>query len=802
MYSIYDEFCIRGWGCFCPRCIDKYRIYLQSKYQNLQNLNEAWKSGYDSWEQIDAPRTQSFDPNYNDWQHYRLKVLQEFGLLYYRAVKEEDPDHLVWIDINMDLYGYTWQRLCVWWKLTGIFDAFNLGPDSIADAGTVRTAMNRAIRDNYAKAATWHLGISNKDFIGRPELYSLLFESNHGGLVWWYSFWDTLRSDQAWGVGNDVEMPLQANWFAAREVNHLVQYLDDFYTNSKPIRGEVGVFVSGLTDMMRSLTARQVLQNEDPLNMGGLCQMLRDLNIPYEAIGEDQLNQLGSFKAILLGQFSMCADQATLQAFREYVRNGGMLVVTNYAFSADVNGRELSNPAFGMDEVWGSSGQINDQTGEGRIMPSSTTDNPLAAKIAGLQFPTLGGVARRIMGKAQIISQLQDGTPAITLNHYGNGQVLFIGTNAGEVYNTGHFLEMGSYPPGGGLRLDIQTYHRMARQLEGWQNYAILLREALGMVGVLSPLKLVTTGQTDLLGKARVSLQEERNPAGDPGYHLLVVTLEPIHNPVAMIQKNLNAFMGPEKRILKDLWLTAKIPHPEGVKAVYRIPPIGYEMGKIEALPEKIPFEVVKGEIRLKIPEISEVACLLVARDARPLVGVQSENISAQDGRPTRLLVTVENAAGEPLSGEVTFPQGFRAVPIGNKEPRFQGLEPGGHYQCEYEVSAPPPLERNRTFQAILRYQRQYGRMGTSNSYPVTSRTDERIAWGWVKRVEAGMAEAALPPTPYGGLYEQALQQREMVYAAYNSGAYADTVRLAQEHIRLCARIKEQRKQQLPIPEE
>jgi hypothetical protein len=41
-----------------------------------------------------------------------------------------------------------------------------------------------------------------------------------------------------------------------------------------------------------------------------------------------------------------------------------------------------------------------------------------------------------------------------------------------------------------------------------------------------------------------------------------------------------------------------------------------------------------------------------------------------------------------------------------------------------------------------------------------------------------------------------------MVYAAYNSGAYADTVRLAQEHIRLCARIKEQRKQQLPIPEE
>jgi len=329
MYSIYDEFCIRGWGCFCPRCIGKYRIYLQSKYQSLQKLNEAWNSNYASWEQIDAPRTQSFDTNYNDWQHYRLKVLQEFGLLYYRAVKEEDPDHLVWIDINMDLYGYTWQRLCLWWKLTSLFDAFNLGPDSIADAGAIRTAMNRAIRDSYAKAATWHLGISNKEFIGRPELYSLLFESNHAGVVWWYSFWDTLRLDQAWGAGSEAETPLQANWFAARELNHLVRYLDDLYTNSKPVRGEVGIFVSGLTDMMRGLTARQVLQNEDPLNMGGLCQMLRDLNIPYEAIGEDQLNQLGSFKVILLGQFSMCADPSAIQAFRQYVHSGGMLIVTN-----------------------------------------------------------------------------------------------------------------------------------------------------------------------------------------------------------------------------------------------------------------------------------------------------------------------------------------------------------------------------------------------------------------------------------------------------------------------------------------
>ena len=62
------------------------------------------------------------------------------------------------------------------------------------------------------------------------------------------------------------------------------------------------------------------------------------------------------------------------------------------------------------------------------------------------------------------------------------------------------------------------------------------------------------------------------------------------------------------------------------------------------------------------------------------------------------------------------------------------------------------------------------------------------------------MAGAATPPTPWGNLYEEALQKREFVYAAYNSGAYADTIRLAKEHAQLCKQIKEQRTQRTAIP--
>ena len=85
------------------------------------------------------------------------------GFRYYAALKEEDPNHLVWIDINMDLYDYTWKRLCLWWKLTDTFDLFNEGPGSYADEAGIRTAMSRAIHDNYGKGATWHRGIEDRD---------------------------------------------------------------------------------------------------------------------------------------------------------------------------------------------------------------------------------------------------------------------------------------------------------------------------------------------------------------------------------------------------------------------------------------------------------------------------------------------------------------------------------------------------------------------------------------------------------------------------------------------------------------
>jgi hypothetical protein len=333
------------------------------------------------------------------------------------------------------------------------------------------------------------------------------------------------------------------------------------------------------------------------------------------------------------------------------------------------------------------------------------------------------------------------------------------------------------------------------RRYEGWQNYAVLLNEVLKRAAVQSPISIHTPNGDNLLTKARVSLQEHQAPDSGSTNHLLILTLEPLHNALTQIQKGRGPAARAPSRVLKGLTIKARIPNPQGIKAVYRIPPIGYQMAKIEAIPEKVPFEVMKDQIQIVLPEISDAACLLVARDARPLVGVKADQVSAQDGKPTRVRVTVDSAGSDEISGEIAFTPGFDARIVGSEGSRFEGLKPGERYSAVFDVMAPSPIERNRTFQATIRYSRKDGHAGSASSYPVTSRTDERIAWGWVRRVEADMAEAAIPPTPWGNLYNEALQKRELVDAAYNSGAYADAVRLAKEHARLCKEIREGRRQ-------
>src|SRR5439155_217235 len=207
------------------------------------------------------------------------------------------------------------------------------------------------------------------------------------------------------------------------------------------------------------------------------------------------------------------------------------------------------------------------------------------------------------------------------------------------------------------------------KRYDGWRNYALLMQAALKRVGVESPVAIASSDASDLRNIARESLQDQYDSPSAPLNHLLIVTLEPTYDPAAEIASTPEHPAKAQPRTLRDLTLTADIPEPAKVKAVYRIPSVGYAIGKIDAVPEKIAFDVAGGKLRIQVPEISEAACFLIARSAPPLIGVRTEHISTVQNQPTRVTVTVDNAAATDITGEIAFPTGFRAVPVNGDTP-------------------------------------------------------------------------------------------------------------------------------------
>jgi hypothetical protein len=77
-----------------------------------------------------------------------------------------------------------------------------------------------------------------------------------------------------------------------------------------------------------------------------------------------------------------------------------------------------------------------------------------------------------------------------------------------------------------------------------------------------------------------------------------MITLDPISDPVAEIQKIPNKAVEAKKRVLRNLTVRAKIPDPRKVKAVYRIPPIGYAMGRIAQCPRRFHLRCWENKFR------------------------------------------------------------------------------------------------------------------------------------------------------------------------------------------------------------
>ena len=109
LIHISNEFC--GY-CYCPKCVQAFREWLQRKYGSLAELNRCWwadfwSQRYSSWSQIEPPSPMGMFDNPSmalDWKRFETEQVRSFIEMERKAVHEYMPEVPVTINL-MDRFN-------------------------------------------------------------------------------------------------------------------------------------------------------------------------------------------------------------------------------------------------------------------------------------------------------------------------------------------------------------------------------------------------------------------------------------------------------------------------------------------------------------------------------------------------------------------------------------------------------------------------------------------------------------------------------------------------------------------------
>ena len=79
--------------CYCPHCRAGFLAWLRAKYGDLDRLNGAWGRCYETWEQVELPRSTGGITDFIDWREFHLDTLTSEAVWRLAAVQRLDPVH-------------------------------------------------------------------------------------------------------------------------------------------------------------------------------------------------------------------------------------------------------------------------------------------------------------------------------------------------------------------------------------------------------------------------------------------------------------------------------------------------------------------------------------------------------------------------------------------------------------------------------------------------------------------------------------------------------------------------------------
>lgn len=439
-WQIDNEF---GPLCYCDECQRRFQDWLQDKYGSLDRLEAAWgtifwSQTYTDWRQIPLPWTTGSVPNPSlalDFRRFWADSFAKYTKRQIRSIRKysEKPITHNFMGIWLDWFNYQ--------KVADTLDFISWDSYPFGDAEPAGTAASHDLTRGYQKKNFWVMeqmsgpgGWGEMMPTPKPNrIREWTYQAiGRGADAINYFRWRPCRfgTEQYWHGILNHDGSTNRRYAEVKQTREELSKFEDLLENT-----EVQAEVAFLHDYDSRLALIYQKTNPALSYLESLLSLYRGLfnsNIPVDILSKDW--DLSGYKLVFAPvHFVLTKERAEL--LREYVRNGGTLVMTYRSAVKDATNLIFDEPLPGLlQEVFG-------VTVKEYHSPAVTEENAIqggTGQIRDLSSKVTTWLDLLEPKGAEVVASYGNGfipgEVAVTRNKFGAGKAYYIGTQPEQDY--------------------------------------------------------------------------------------------------------------------------------------------------------------------------------------------------------------------------------------------------------------------------------------------------------------------------------------------------------------------------------
>jgi beta-galactosidase len=439
--------------CFCPNTVRRYRSWLEKKYYNLDNLNQAWYRRFATWDEVEPNRLSTIlsYTDYIDWKTFIADKLGEDLHERYQAVKTLLPalpatSHAAGVGLFSS--PHYWEGQSDDWTMAAQVDYYGTSFYPKHSAFVDRDPVWRGALLDFTRSFGFAQG-RNGFYIGELQagfgtiavnvsptvtpadlrLWAWSVLARGAKAINFYAWYPMSTGYESGGFGMiNLDGSITER---AKEAGRIAQVVDKnqkLFQDARPPRAEVAIIYNPLAHFVggrQRAAAYGGPQGEvagiERDSLLGAYKALWPTHVPVDFVHINHLDDLAQYKLVYL-PYPLMLPSASIPALRRYVEQGGHLVVEARPGWNNETGRASAIiPGMGLHEILGCR-----ETDIETAAPGKTTlrwEN--GDEFAGRWFQE---TLEPLRPNARIVARFANGQAAAVQAQLGKGHTLTIGS--------------------------------------------------------------------------------------------------------------------------------------------------------------------------------------------------------------------------------------------------------------------------------------------------------------------------------------------------------------------------------------